>query len=265
MYKKNRKTAGMAEPSRLPDVLITGGSSGIGLALAKKFAGEGYRVVIVGQHEERLKKAEEAIGGEVRGICLDLSETDSAEKLYSEVSSLRFSDGRAPEIGILVNNAGFGTIGPAEEIRIEKEEAQLNVNILTLTKLCKLYLRDFYQKGSGKILNVASTGAFQPGPYTGSYYASKAYVLSYTQALREEAKKHGVEVCALCPGTTKTSFFEKAGQKTPLWAMPPEKVAEIAYSGLMSNKGVIVPGLMNQALRLIPAPVKTFFVAAMKK
>lgn len=261
--RKNQRKDARAD-SR-PDVLVTGGSSGIGLALAKKFAGEGHRVVIVGQHEDRLKKAEEAIGGEVRSVCLDLSDPDSAEALYEKISTLSFSDGRAPEIGILVNNAGFGTIGPADEISLEKDEAQLNVNILTLTKLCKLFLRDFYQNGSGKILNVASTGAFQPGPYTGSYYASKAYVLSYTQALREEAKKHGVQVCALCPGTTKTAFFEKAGQKTPLWAMPPEKVAEIAYKGLMSNRGVIVPGAMNQALRLVPAPVKTFFVGLMKK
>ena len=122
-----------------------------------------------------------------------------------------------------------------------------------------------YKKGRGKILNVASTGAFQPGPYTSTYFASKSFVYSYSRAIRREAAARGVGVSTLCPGTTRTKFFEKEGKKTPVWAMSAEKTAKVAIDGLMQNKDVIVPGVINNILRIVPSCVKMYFVGLMKR
>ena len=131
--------------------------------------------------------------------------------------------------------------------------------------LCKLFLRDMYEKGRGKILNVASTGAFQPGPYTSTYFAGKSFIYSYSRAIRQEAAVRGVVVSTLCPGTTRTKFFEKEGLKTPIWAMSAERTAKIAVDGLMRGRGVIVPGIINNVLRLIPSEIKMYFVGVLKK
>ena len=148
---------------------------------------------------------------------------------------------------------------------MEKEEQMLQLLVVTPTQLCKCCLRDMYKRGSGKILNVASVGAFQPGPYTASYYASKSYLYQYSQAIRLEAKKQGVQVCTLCPGSTRTHFFEKTGAKTPIWAMSPERVAKEAWEGLNADKAVVVPGMINRLLRLVPAQIKAYGVALLKK
>lgn len=141
----------------------------------------------------------------------------------------------------------------------------IQLNVTTPVCLCKLFLRDMYENGRGKILNVASTGAFQPGPYTSTYFASKSFLYSYSRAIRQEAAARGVIVSTLCPGTTRTKFFEKAGQKTPIWAMSAEKTAKIAVDGLMRNRGIIVPGVINNILRIVPSGVKMYFVEMLKK
>ena len=243
--------------------LVTGAAGGIGFELARCAAGDGYSLIIVGSNEDRLKTAQKSLESEfpvnVVALVQDLSVPGSAEGLYGEVEK------RGLDVVCLVNNAGFGTIGPAETIPLDKDERMLTLNVITPTELCKLFLPQMYQKHSGKILNIASTGAFNPGPYTGSYFASKSYVLSYTKALRYEAKSRGVQVSALCPGTTRTRFFEKEGMDTPFWAMSPESVARDGWRGLRAGCGVIVPGMMNKLIRLVPSGIKTFFTAQMKK
>lgn len=244
--------------------LITGGTSGIGLALAKKFAREGYSLVLVASNEQRLTKIKAVLNRVtpdifVELVCQDLSIDGAADKVYQKVMEKGIS------IDILVNNAGFGMVGEAVANDREKEEAMLRINMQTLTQLCTLFLKDMYQRKQGRILNVASVGALMPGPYTAAYYATKAYVGSYSRAIRYEAAKKGVQVCTLYPGTTRTEFFDRAGSKTPVWAMSPDKVAECAYLGLMKNKEIIIPGVMNKLLKLVPTKIKLIGVAILKK
>ena len=243
-------------------VLITGGTSGIGYELARCFANNGYGIVIVASNEKNLAIAKDKITSEfdvpVVVYMQDLSELGSASILYQRVKS----DGIS--INILVNNAGFGLIGSSEQMNMKKDQNMMTLNMISLVDLCKEFLKDRYVIGSGKILNVASTGAFQPGPYTSTYYASKAFVLSYSRAIRYEAKKKGIQVCTLCPGATKTDFFNKAGTKTPMSAMSAQLVAQYAYRRFMKNKEISVPGVMNRVIRLIPKKIKMYAVAAMK-
>lgn len=244
-------------------VLITGGTSGIGYALTEKFAQESYGIVIAASNGERLKKTKEILEKKysvpIHIYRQNLAKAGGSQKLYEQISQDNI------QIDILVNNAGYGQIGPTEEADFEKDRGLMVLNMISLTELCKLFLQDMYQKHKGKILNVASTGAFQPGPYTATYYASKSYVLSYSRAIRQEARKKGVQICTLCPGTTDTEFFRRAGQNTPRRAMSPEKTAEYTYDKLMKNKEIIVPGILNQILRIIPVKIKIFFVAMIKK
>lgn len=243
-------------------VLITGGSSGIGFALAKKFAAEHYGIVLAASNQKKLAAAKESLeqefGARVYLYQLDLAKLGAAERLYQAVRA----DGI--KISVLVNNAGCGVIGPAEEIHMKKEEEMLLLNMVTPVELTKLFLKDMYQAKSGAILNVSSTGAFQPGPYTASYYASKEFLFSYSQAVRFEAARHGVKVCVVCPGTTDTGFFERAGRKTPAHAMSPEKVAAYAYQRLKRNKAVSIPGISFRLMKLCPIKIKTLVIARVK-
>lgn len=244
--------------------LITGSTSGIGLAFTKLFMKEGYQLVLVSSNQVRLEKERDAILRQhpkcsVHIYCEDLSERDSAARLYRRVSE----DGH--RIDVLVNNAGFGLVGPAHSLDMDREQKMLQLLVVTPTELCKHYLAQMYRRGKGTILNVASTGAFQPGPYTASYFAAKSYLYQYSRAIRLEARKHGVRVFTLCPGTTRTKFFAKTGKKTPLWAMSPDKVAKQAWKGMEKGKAVIVPGILNQLLCLLPSEMKAKGVALLKK
>ena len=244
-------------------VLITGGTSGIGYALAEKFAKEGYGIAIAASNEERLKRAKEKLERTynipVYFYQQNLAESGGATELYKKIKQDDI------EINILVNNAGYGQIGATEKLDFQKDHGLMILNMVSLTELCKLFLKDMYQRREGKILNIASTGAFQPGPYTATYYASKSYVLSYSRAIRQEAKQKGVQICTLCPGTTRTEFFHKTGRETPKGAMSPQKTAEYAYRKLMKNKEIIIPGVLNRILRFVPVKIKILFVAQIKK
>lgn len=244
-------------------VLITGATSGIGLAFTRKCAEEGYDLILVSSNEVRLRQEKKAILAwkpqlQVNIYAEDLSKSGAAQRLYQRITR----DGY--EVDWLINNAGFGMVGPAHALDHAREEAMLQLLIITPTELCKHCLADMYVKGSGRILNVASTGAFQPGPYTASYYAAKSYLYEYSRAIGLEAKRMGVQVSVLCPGTTRTAFFHKTGKRTPIWAMSPDKVVQIAWDGMERGRSVIVPGMLNQMLRYLPSSWKARCIALLK-
>lgn len=244
------------------NVLITGATSGIGLELAKVFAMNGYDLILVSSNRNNLEKTKEELmkkyAVKINIFEQDLSQIDSADALYHQVKQQQL------DVEILINNAGIGYVGSTIDISIKQDQQMLLLNIISLVNLTKLYLNDFKKKGFGKILNVSSTGAFQPGPYTSTYFASKSFVLNYTRAIRREVKKDGISVCALCPGSTKTAFFTRASQKTPKHAMDAGKVALIAYRGLMKNKEMIIPGFTNKLIRLVPMGIRIKFVERIK-
>lgn len=243
--------------------LITGGTSGIGFELARSFARDNYGIVIVSSNNERLKTARKRLVDEfnvpIHIYQQDLGSIGAALEIYTRIKN------DIIDISFLVNNAGIGLAGSTDTINLQEDESMMIMNVVNLVELCKLFISDMYKMGYGKILNVASTGAFQPGPYTSTYFASKAFVLSYSRAIRYEAEKKGVQVCVLCPGATKTNFFSREGKKTPQNVMPAETVAKFAYDKLMKNKAVFIPGFMNRASRLFPTRVKMNKVARMKK
>ena len=244
--------------------LVTGATGGIGIAISRVLARKGYGIVMVSSSWHHLVQAEKNMKKRfpktsIYTIEEDLSQKNSAKHLYSKIKEMGLV------IDILVNNAGKGLIGTTEKIDIKKDEELLYLNMVTPTLLCKMFLKDMYTRKRGSILNVASTAAFQPGPYNSTYFASKAYLYSYSRAIRHEAAIHGIKVCTLCPGTTETKFFEKEGIKTPAWAMSAVKVAEYAVDGLEKNKAVIIPGRTNRIFRIIPAEIKLMAVALLKK
>lgn len=244
-------------------VLITGGTSGIGFELARCFARDGCGVIIVSSSSERLQKAKREIEDEFGAVVLtyreDLGRLGAAIELFNRIKEDNLN------VSILVNNAGIGLAGSTDKIDILQDESMLTLNIINLVELSKLYIAEMYRKGSGKILNVSSTGAFQPGPNTSTYFASKAFVLSYSRAIRYEAREKGVQVCTLCPGSTKTEFFIREGMKTPQNAMTAEEVARYAYKRFLKNKEIIVPGLVNKIMLRIPVRLRMMAIARIKK
>lgn len=246
----------------MESVLITGGTSGIGYGLARIYAKNRYHVILVSSNEERLKATQEKLSRElstdITVYTQDLPQLGAAKKLYGKIQA----DGI--QVDILINNAGFGLVGRTEEVPLHSDKKMMILNVISLVELCKLFLPTMYERGHGKILNVASTGAFQPGPYTSTYYASKAFVLSYSRAIRYEANKKWVEVCVACPGATKTNFFNSEGVETPILAMSADSVAAKIYSQLMHNKAILIPGFRNKLMNLLPTPIKMAYVAKMK-
>ena len=243
--------------------LITGASGGIGYALAEVFAANGWGLLLSASRAGRLEDAQaklaERFRTPVRLFPQELSKPGAAQALYDRVKGADFT------VSALVNGAGFGLLGPAELLDTGREEAMLAVNTAALTTLTKLCLREMLGRGWGYILNIASTGAFQPGPFNAGYFASKAYVLSYTRAVRWEVRGSGVHISALCPGTTDTGFFAREGTAVPAGAMAAGEVALAGYRGLMRNREIIVPGVRNRLLRLIPTGLKMAAVGRVKR
>ena len=228
-------------------VLITGASSGIGREFSKLFAEKGYRLVITARREKNLAELKKMYPeNNVEVIPCDLGSEAGAEYLYNEVKK------RSIKVDILINNAGFGLFGEFYETDIEKEKKMIDLNVKALVELSKYFLQEMLERNSGRILNVASIAAFQPGPYMSVYYASKAFVLSFSEALRNEVRNTGVCISVLCPGPVETEF-EKSSELTKsklfskLKPVTAEKVAYAGYRGLMKNRAVIKPGFFNRA------------------
>jgi len=193
-----------------PLAVITGASAGIGLELARLFAKQGYDLIIVARSVDKLNSVAAELsshGGSVHCLAQDLAQPGSAEALYEQVKAM----GRP--VDVLVNNAGVGAVGFFTKLSVESQMNMLHLNVVSLTHLSRLFAEDMVTRGSGRILNVASTAAFQPGPRMAVYFASKAYVLSLSEALANELQAFGVTVTALCPGPTSTEFVRTAGIK----------------------------------------------------
>jgi len=239
--------------------LITGGSVGIGLELAKQFAAHGHDLVLTARHLDAL----EAVAGSIEGqygvkvtvIADDLIDPNASQRLFDVVAAENV------EINFLVNNAGFGLGGEFADTDGQRELDMIQVNVAALTNLTKLFLPAMLKRNKGKILNVASTAAFQPGPLMAVYYATKAYVLSFSEAIDEELRNTGVGVTCLCPGATATHFAETAMvQNTSLFTKvgvaKADEVAKYGYDAMMRGERVVIPGMRNkimiQSERLAP-------------
>lgn len=232
-------------------VLITGATSGIGLELAREFARRGHPLFLTGRSEQELAPTSEELrathGVQVDYIARDLLDPHAPQEIFDA------TEGAERRIDILVNDAGLGYRGRFWEIPIEQEMEIVGVNISALLRLTRLFVPSMVSRGSGRILNVASVAGFEPGPLLAVYHASKAFVLSLSQALSVELEGTGVSVTALCPGPTDTDFFPKAGmvetkafQKAKV--MSPQAVAEGGYDALMRKDDLYVAGGANKAL-----------------
>ena len=229
--------------------LITGASAGIGLEFAKIFAKEKHDLVITARNKTKLNELADEIKTKnnvnVKVIAKDLSKQNAGEEIFNELKNENIIT------DVLINNAGFGVFDNYWNIELQDEKDMLQVNIMALTELTNLFAKDMVNRSGGKILNVASTAAFQPGPTMAGYYASKAFVLSYSQAVDFELRKKGVQVSTLCPGPTITEFQIRANMEDlnlfkKGFTMSAEKVAQIGYYGLMKGKPVIIAGAMNK-------------------
>ncbi len=216
--------------------LVTGASGGIGECFARALGASGHNLALVARRAEKLKALAEDLAGQhnirTEWIAADLAEPRAAERLGDELL------GRGIEVGLLVNNAGSGAQGEFWRIPLNRQEQILRLNIHVLVELCHLVLPAMIERRQGAIINVSSTACFQPLPYTSLYAASKAFVTSFSTGLAEEVRKHGVKVVTLCPGPTRTGFFE-AGQYKPIrlrgGMQPPEEVVEAALRRLDSG------------------------------
>jgi len=237
--------------TRRPWALITGASSGIGYDFAKIFAEENHNLILVARSERPLKILAEELHKrwktEAKIILKDLSQSTGPEEIYRNVEQMGI------EVQALVNNAGFGLHGNFIKTALQDELDMIQVNIRALTHLTKLFIQPMVQRGRGKILNVASTAAFQAGPLMAVYYATKAYVLSFTEALASELEGTGVTATVLCPGPTVTNFSKRAQlEDSRLFkmrhVMGSARVAQIGYEGMMEGKSLVIPGLANKIL-----------------
>ncbi|MDQ1683505.1 MAG: uncharacterized protein QOC82_242 [Frankiaceae bacterium] len=244
--------------SSRPVALVTGASAGIGRELAKVLAREGHDLVLVARRQAELDalaaELKQQYGADSRVVPADLAEPSAASQVFEAL-------GPESVVDVLVNNAGFGGHGAFASRDRDADMRMVAVNVVALTDLTKLVLPGMVARGRGRVLNVASTAAFQPGPFMAVYYATKAYVLSLSEALAEEVSGTGVTVTCLCPGVTDTEFHAVAGTDAqpltqgPL-SMSAAAVAESAYKAMMRGKRLVIPGLHNKfgaaSIRLAP-------------
>jgi len=251
--------------------LVTGASGGIGWELARCFAAGGYDLVLVartgGKLEELAGQLRTQNGVAARVVVKDLARPDSPDELFQAL------EGEHVAVDVLVNNAGFATFGPFAETDLAQELEELQLNAVTLTQLTKRFLPGMLARRRGGVLNVASTAGFQPGPLMAVYYATKAYVLSFSEALAEELRGSGVTVTALCPGPTRSGFqvraaMEDSGLFKFLKVMDATAVARAGYDGFRNGKRIVIPGLLNklgtQSIRLTPRALATRVVKGMQ-
>jgi hypothetical protein len=251
--------------------LITGASSGIGYEFARTFASHGYNVVLVARGEAKLRELAQtlephhAINATV--LPTDLAQPAAPDELATALQT------QGIQIDVLVNNVGFASYGFFHELDLAKELSMIQVNIVALTHLTRLFLPGMVARRQGRILNVASTAAFQPGPLMAVYYASKAFVLSFSEAIANELAESGVTVTALCPGPTQSGFQERAAMQDSKLVqsglMTSAEVVRQGYEGLMQGKPVVIPGLNNKigafATRFVPRQTAVRIVRRMQE
>jgi hypothetical protein len=255
------KCAGRVRVAMTRTALVTGASGGIGRELATLLARDGHDLVVVARSEADLvdlgNRLQDDYGVTVTVVVKDLADPDSPAEIQAAL------DERGIEVDVLVNNAGFATYGRFLDTDLDTERDELQVNVLAVTELTKRFLPGMVERGEGRVLNVASTAAFQPGPLMAVYYASKAYVLSFSEALAAELDGTGVTVTALCPGPTDTGFQSRAEMGASKLVQgdlqDPAEVARAGYRGMQAGEAVVVPGLRNKlltvAVRLLPRSV----------
>jgi len=235
--------------------LITGASGGIGLEFAKVFAREGYNLVLVARSESKLNQLAADLKTkhniQIRVMAKDLASVTAPQEIFDTLTAENI------QIDTLINNAGFAAFGHfATETNLTDELQMMQLNMITLTLLTKLFLKPMVERRSGKILNVASTASFQPGPLMAVYYATKAYVLSFSEAISRELDGTGVTVTALCPGPTESGFQQRAAMEDSKLVqnglMTSAVVAEQGYQGLIAGKTIVIPGLTNKIGALLP-------------
>ena len=245
-------------------VLITGASGGIGYELAKLFAKDRYNLVLIARSAPKLTQFADELsrqfGISAKAVALDLTAAPAPQFLFDQLEREGIG------VDILVNNAGYGVLGEFAKVSLEENLGQIQLNITALTHLAKLFLGPMIERHSGKIMNVASTAGFQPGPLMAVYYATKAYVISFSEALANELKGSGVTVTCLCPGATDTGFQGRAGvADTKLFKtlrpMDAKIVARDGYRGLMAGKTLVISGFRNwlvaESVRFSPRKIVT--------
>ncbi len=248
-----------------PVTVITGASAGLGVEFARQCAARGEALVLVARRRDRLEALKAELGGDVHVIAADLSERAAAASLIAQVEA----EGLA--VDTLINNAGFGLAGKFWTAPLGRLSEMIDLNCRTLMELCHLALPAMRERGQGAILNVASTAAFQAGPNMAVYYASKAFVLSFTEALHHELKGSGIRVTCLCPGPTTSEFGEVAGSKSPALERikgPAAPVVRAGLKGLDRGKAIVIPGAPNkitaQINRILPRAVVRRLVGRIK-
>lgn len=245
------------------NVLITGASGGIGYELAKLFARDGHNLILVARNGDTLAQVASELqvhGVKVTTFALDLAATAAPKFLFDQIRSAGLP------VDILINNAGFGSFGEFAQMANEEILGQIQVNIIALTELTHLFLPPMLVRHNGRIMNVASTAGFQPGPLMAVYYATKAYVISFTEAIANEVRHSGVTVTCFWPGATHTGFAKRAGNDKSrlfkqLGAMKAEKVAHNGYRAVMEGRSLAISGVHNwvvaQSTRFAPRKLVT--------
>lgn len=239
--------------------LITGANSGIGYALSYQFALHRHDLIIVGRNKEKLLNCKEQLCSifpdiDIQVIVQDLAHDNAGSELYKKICAQKLM------VQYIVNNAGIGFVGKYEDIPFTDHLQMMTTNMTSLASICHYFIPMLKSQEHCGILNVASNGAFHPGPYTANYYASKAYVLHLSQALRSELKKDGIHVSTLCPGATISDFCRKAGKSQIAGSMTAEKVAQIAYRKFMRDRAVIIPGIQNNISLVVPKYLRSQIV-----
>ena len=240
--------------------VVTGGASGIGLEFVKLLLNDNYKVFIIDNNEKNLKNLKSKLNSSnFSCINKDLSERSSPMKIYEKLKDQK--------IDILINNAGFGTFGKFYKTNWKIEEKMINLHVLNTTLLTKLFLKDMVKRNEGKILNISSVAAFQPGPLMSLYYATKAYILHFTEAISNEVKDKNISISVLCPGQTNTNFQKNVSSKKNrinFSSSSPEKVAKYGYDSLKNNITLAVPGYLNKLIvflnRILPRSSSTNIV-----
>jgi len=252
----------------MPTAVITGASTGIGRELARLCAEDGYDPILIARSQPQL----ETVAAEIRKstnrtvmiLPKDLSHASAPREIFEDISRSRVP------VDALINNAGFGLLGRFWELDLQQQIEMVQVNVTALTELSRLFLPGFIERRRGRILNVASTAAFQPGPLMSVYYASKSYVVSLSAALYNEARDYGVTVTCLCPGPTQTEFAQRAGTtSTKLFKarapMDAVTVARIGLNAMRAGKPLVITGRLNALLAFLTRFAPIQFTAAMAR